>query len=51
MNGLRFAWDATKAALIARKLLNAAGAITTEGRNAIGSIDLYRLRKETTNAA
>ena len=37
-------WDATKAALIARKLLTAAGAITTEGKNAAGGLDLYRLR-------
>lgn len=37
-------WDATKAALIARKLLNAAGAITPEGKNAAGGLDLYRLR-------
>ncbi len=29
-------WDVAKASLIARKLLNAAGAVTTDGRNAIG---------------
>ncbi len=30
-------WEATKARLIDRKLLNKAGAITIEGRNAVGS--------------
>lgn len=30
-------WDTAKAGLIGRKLLNAAGAITVSGRNAIGS--------------
>ena len=29
-------WDAAKSALIARKLLNKAGAITVEGKNAVG---------------
>lgn len=38
-------WDAAKAALIARKLLNNAGAITVDGRNAIGRTDLYSLRR------
>jgi hypothetical protein len=39
-------WDAAKSACIARKLLNSAGAITVEGRNAIGSVRLSALGKE-----
>lgn len=39
-------WKAAKASCIARKLLNKAGAITTEGRNALGSTRLDRLRAE-----
>ncbi len=38
-------WDTAKAALIGRKLLNSAGAITTEGKNAAGTGDLYRLKR------
>lgn len=39
-------WDAAKTGLIERRLLNAAGAITTEGRNAAGCGDLYSLRQK-----
>lgn len=34
-------WDAAKAALIDRKMLNKAGAITTDGKNAIGRKRLF----------
>lgn len=37
-------WDAAKASLIARKLLNAAGAITMDGKNAAGTTSLRELR-------
>lgn len=40
-------YDAAKAELIGKKLLNKAGAITVDGRNAIGHVNLYQLRKET----
>lgn len=43
-------WDAAKSALIARRLLNSAGAITTEGKNAAGSGDLYQLREREVSA-
>lgn len=39
-------WDIARGVLIGRKLLNAAGAITIDGRNAAGAGDLYRLRRE-----
>lgn len=42
----REAWDAAKAELIRRKMLNAAGAITVEGRNAIGGTRLGDIRRE-----
>lgn len=44
-------WDAAKSSLINRKMLNAAGAITTDGRNSAGSKDLYSLKREASNAA
>jgi len=44
-------WDTAKAALIGRGLLNAAGAITIEGRNAAGSGSLWNLKQEASNAA
>jgi len=50
----RLQWDAAKASLISRGLLNKAGAITTEGRNAAGSQELYALKPvplEVQNAA
>jgi hypothetical protein len=40
-------YNAAKSALIARKLLNKAGAITVEGRNAIGSTRLFDLRNKS----
>lgn len=40
-------WDAAKAKLIAEGYLNKAGAITTKGRNAAGTKDLYALREQT----
>ena len=36
-------WESAKSALIERKLLNKAGAITVSGRNAIGDTRLYSL--------
>lgn len=41
----RAEFDAAKPGLIARGFLNKAGAITNEGRNAIGSVELYQLNK------
>lgn len=38
-------YSAARASLIARRLLNKAGAITTEGRNAIGREELFTLGK------
>jgi hypothetical protein len=38
------AYDTAKQALIAKGCLNAAGAITNRGRNAIGMADLYQFR-------
>lgn len=38
-------WDTAKAGLISRGLLNRAGVITNEGRNAIGSLDCNKLKK------
>jgi hypothetical protein len=38
-------WEKAKAELIAGKYLTRAGAITAKGRNAIGSVSLYQLRK------
>lgn len=37
-------WEKAKASLIKLKLLNKAGAITANGRNAIGYTDLYKLK-------
>ena len=37
-------WNTAKASLQAKKFLNAAGAITTDGRNAIGMTQLFDLR-------
>jgi len=42
----REAYDAAKASLVTRKLLNRAGAITVDGRNAIGSTRLDDFRYE-----
>jgi len=44
----RAEWDAAKQALIGRRFLNVAGAITTEGRNAAGTWDVRdsRLKRE-----
>ncbi len=39
-------WDTAKSALIARGLLNKAGAITVSGKNAAGNADMYRLGRE-----
>jgi len=39
-------WETAKASLIARKMLNAAGAITTDGKNAAGSKQLYSLKAQ-----
>lgn len=39
-------WEAAKATLIDKKLLNKAGAITVEGRNAVGMKDLYEYRPQ-----
>jgi hypothetical protein len=38
-------WEAAKASLIGKRFLNAAGAITTDGRNAIGNVNLYNLKR------
>lgn len=40
-------WEASKAALIDKKLLNRAGAITVDGRNAVGSKSLYDYRPQS----
>lgn len=40
-------WDQAKAELITRGLLNAAGAITNQGRNAIGDTRLHSLKPST----
>lgn len=39
-------YEQAKASLTARKLLNSAGAITTDGKNVIGRKELYHLAKE-----
>ncbi len=39
-------WETAKASLIQKRLLNNAGAITDDGRNAIGRADLYILKTE-----
>ena len=39
-------WDTAKASLIARKMLNAAGAITTDGKNVAGSKQLYSIKAQ-----
>jgi hypothetical protein len=39
-------WDAAKESLIKKKMLNAAGAITNDGKNAIGWTDLRQLGRE-----
>ncbi len=38
-------WEAARSALIARKLLNRAGAITVEGRNACPDHDLFHYQQ------
>lgn len=40
-------WDAAKASLIKKRMLNSAGAITVDGRNAIGQTQFYNLKEET----
>lgn len=44
-------WDAAKATLQGRRFLNAAGAVTVEGRNARPSRDLYWLGQERKGVA
>lgn len=39
-------WDEAKQSLIKKKMLNAAGAITNDGKNAIGRTDLWSLKRE-----
>lgn len=41
-------WEAAKAVLIGKKLLNAAGAITVDGKNVNGRTELYELREAPT---
>lgn len=41
----REAWDTAKAECIGKGLLNRAGAISDEGRNAIGTVDLWNVGK------
>jgi len=43
-------WEAAKKQLISRKLLNKAGSITIDGRNAIGSVRLSQIKKEIAEA-
>lgn len=44
----RAQWDEAKASLIARGMLNKAGAITVDGKNAVsGQYDLWKYRPET----
>lgn len=38
-------WDEAKQSLISKKMLNAAGAITNDGRNAIGNTNLWALER------
>jgi hypothetical protein len=40
-------WEVAKSAMIDRNFLNKAGAITVEGRNAIGNMSLYALAEMT----
>ncbi len=42
-------WEAAKALLISKKLLNRAGAITASGENAVGWKSLYQLDEERQN--
>ncbi len=39
-------WDKAKESLINKGMLNKSGAITDKGRNVIGNVDLYQLRRE-----
>jgi len=39
-------WDAAKESLVQKKMLNAAGAITNDGKNAIGWTNLSQLKRE-----
>jgi hypothetical protein len=39
-------WDIAKQSLIQKRMLNAAGAITNDGKNAIGRTELYSLERE-----
>lgn len=41
-------WDTAKTALIEKRLLNAAGAVTVDGKNAIGNTSLWNLKQEVT---
>ncbi len=43
-------WETAKATLIARKLLNKAGAITVEGRNACPNHDLFHIQQRRRQA-
>jgi hypothetical protein len=43
-------WETAKSTLIARKLLNKAGAITVEGRNACPSHDLFHIQQKQRQA-
>jgi hypothetical protein len=46
MTGIgRTNWDAAKASLVSKGMLLGSGAITTNGKNAIGAKDLYSLRR------
>jgi hypothetical protein len=43
-------WETAKAMLIAKKLLNKAGAITVEGRNACPNHDLFHIQQRQRQA-
>jgi hypothetical protein len=43
-------WETAKSSLIAKKLLNRAGAITVEGRNACPSHDLFHIQQKQRQA-
>jgi hypothetical protein len=43
----RVEWDQAKESLIQKGMLNKAGAIQDKGKNAIGHMDLYRLKRPT----
>ena len=42
-------WEAAKQTLIQKGLLNKAGAITVDGKNAVGSQQLYELKEQSVN--